>query len=232
MTQVPVEARQVGKTFGLSPVLRAVTLKVDQGEGALVIGCNGSGKSTLVRILAGLSSASGGEALLFGQPARRLQSHNRGRVGLITHQSFLYPRLTARENLEFYAELYRLDHRASRVSALLERIGLASVADERVSTFSRGMEQRLTLARATIAAPDVLLMDEPFAALDADGVELALDLIEEAVNRRCALVVTAHEHFQFARLTFTSYALVHGRLRPSSADGKLEEAAERSAAAG
>jgi len=232
MKALPLEARQVGKTFGLSPVLRAVSLKVDQGECAVIVGRNGSGKSTLVRILAGLSSVSAGEALLFGQPARKLQPYDRRRVGLITHQSFLYSRLTARENLEFYAELYGLDHRASRVTELLERIGLASAADERVSSFSRGMEQRLTLARATIAAPDVLLMDEPFTALDADGVEAAMGLIGGALDRGCAIVITAHEHFQFAQLTFSSYALVRGRLSPAPADSKAEAAVQHSAAAG
>lgn len=228
----PIEARDVSKTFGLSPVLRGVTLKVAQGEGAIVIGHNGSGKSTLVRILAGLSSVSSGEAMLFGQPARKLQAHDRQRVGLVMHQSFLYPRLTARENLEFYAELYRLDHPAIGVSELLERIGLAPVADQRVGTFSRGMEQRLTLARATIASPDVLLMDEPFAALDTSGVELAMSLIEEALGRGSAIVITAHETLQLRRLAFTSYALVRGRLRPVLGDSKTEEATEESAAAG
>jgi heme exporter protein A len=224
MKVLPLEARQVGKSYGLSPVLRSVSLKVDQGECAFIVGRNGSGKSTLMRILAGLSSASAGEALLFGQPAHKLQSHDRRRIGLITHQSFLYPQLTARENLEFYAELYGLDHSAKRVNELMKRIGLAPVVDERVATFSRGMEQRLTLARVTIAAPDVLLMDEPFAALDADGVEVAMGLIGEALDRGCAIVISAHEPFSFARLTCTSYALVRGRLCVAQAEYKTQEA--------
>jgi heme exporter protein A len=230
MSYLPIEARDVGKSFGISPVLRGVNLKVDQGDCTIVVGHNGSGKSTLVRILAGLSSVSAGEALLFGQPARKLQARDRRRVGLVTHQSFLYSRLTARENLEFYAELYQIDHRTISVSGSLERIGLANVADERVCTFSRGMEQRLTLARATIATPDVLLMDEPFAGLDTDGVELAIGLIEEALGRGCAIVITAHEPFQLRRLTFTSYDLVRGRLHPAPGDSKTEEAAQRAAA--
>src|SRR5579872_6736467 len=171
MNGILIEARQVSKSFGLSPVLRGVTFQAGAGEGALIAGHNGSGKSTLVRILAGLSPVSTGEALLFGQPARELEAHHRRRVGLVTHQSFLYPRLTARENLKFYAELYRLGLSTAGIGELLERVGLASAADEPVYTFSRGMEQRLALARAIIAEPDVLLMDEPFAALDADGVE-------------------------------------------------------------
>jgi heme exporter protein A len=232
MNHPPIEAREVGKTFGLSPVLRGVTLKVAQGEGAIVAGHNGSGKSTLVQILAGLSSVSSGEVLLFGRPARKLPAHDRRRVGLITHQSFLYPRLTARENLEFYAHLYRLDRPAIVVGELLERLGLAPAANEPVFTFSRGMEQRLTLARATIAQPDVLLMDEPFAALDADGVELAAALIEAVLGRGGAVVVTTHEALQLRRLAFQSYALVRGRLRLASGVSKPGETTERSAAAG
>src|SRR5215471_700511 len=103
MIACPLEARQVGKSFGVSPVLRSVNLKLHRGEAGIIVGRNGSGKSTLMRILAGLSSPSTGEVLLFGYPARRLSPQDRRRVGLITHQSFLYPRLTARENLEFYA---------------------------------------------------------------------------------------------------------------------------------
>jgi heme exporter protein A len=212
MNQVPLEARRLGKAFGISPVLRAVDLKVEQGEGSIVVGRNGSGKSTLMRILAGLSSASTGEALLFGQPANHLPAADRRRIGVVSHQSFLHPRLTARENLEFYSELYHLEHRAIRVGELLERLGLAPRADERVSTFSRGMEQRLALARAVISSPDVLLMDEPFAALDVEGVGLVVGLIRDALDRGCATLITAHEQVQFPRLVLTSYELERGRL--------------------
>lgn len=232
MNRVLIEAREVSKSFGLSPVLRGVTFQAAAGEGALIAGHNGSGKSTLVRILAGLSPVSAGEALLFGQPARELEAHNRRRVGLVTHQSFLYPRLTARENLKFYAQLYRVGLSTVGISELLERIGLAAAADEPMYTFSRGMEQRLALARAIIAEPDVLLMDEPFAALDAEGVELATGLIEEALGRGGSIVITAHETFRLGRLALTRYALIRGRLHPISGDAKADGARVRPAAAG
>ncbi len=232
MKPIPLEARHVGKTFAMSPVLRGVTFKVNEGEAVIIVGRNGSGKSTLVRILAGLSSVSTGEALLFGTPARRLEPAERRRVGLVTHQSFLYPRLTARENLEFYANLYGLERPGVRVNQMLERVGLALVANERVATFSRGMEQRLALARATIARPDVLLMDEPFAALDAEGVELAIGFVGDGLERGCAVAITAHENFQFARLTFTNYSLVGGRLHAPAVVAKPGERAQRVAAAG
>lgn len=232
MEPPPLEARQVGKVYGFYPVLRGVNLKLDRGEGAIIVGHNGSGKSTLIRILAGLSSVSAGEMLLFGQTARKLAPHDRRRLGLITHQSFLYPRLTARENLEFYAELYRLGRVEIRVGELLEQVGLASVADYPVSTFSRGMEQRLTLARAIIAAPAVLLMDEPFAALDGEGVDVAIGLTRDAQHRGCTIVITMHEDLRFSRLAFNSYALVNGRLSPIGDNSKARVATERSVAAG
>jgi len=231
MNARPLQARQVAKSFGVSPVLRAVNLEVGRGDCAIIVGRNGSGKSTLIRILAGIFSVTAGDVLLFGQPARTLQPPDRRRIGLITHQSFLYPRLTARENLEFYAQLYGLGDIVSTVLKLLSRVGLESVADERVSTFSRGMEQRLTLARALIAKPEVLLMDEPFTALDAEGIERATRLIGEATDRGCATVITAHEEAQFRQLTSASYTLINGRLW-ASAESKTSQAVEHSAAAG
>jgi heme exporter protein A len=232
MPALPIEARDLVKTFGISPVLRGVTLKVEQGEAAIIAGQNGSGKSTLVRILAGLSSPSAGEALLFGHSARTLQPSDRRRVGYVTHQSFLYPGLTARENLEFYADLYQVGQRMVAVRQLLERVGLANVADERVRTFSRGMEQRLTLARAIIAEPDVLLMDEPFAALDSEGVALGLELLEEALGRGSAIIITSHRPFQLERLACTSYSLVRGRLHLVAGIPNIDEETEPSAAMG
>ena len=207
-----VEARGLDKSFHYSPVLRGINLKVAAGEAALIIGRNGAGKSTLLRLLAGLSSPSAGEALLFGATSRTLEPDLRRRLGLVTHQSFLYPNLTARENLEFYADLYRLDRARADIPGWIARVGLAAAADERVRTFSRGMEQRLGLARALMPAPDVLLMDEPFAALDTDGVAMLTGLLKDALERRCAVVITAHEPLALEGIGFELYEIVRGRL--------------------
>jgi heme exporter protein A len=213
-----IEARGLDIAFGAIPILRGVNLAVPAASVALIVGRNGAGKSTLVRLLAGLSAPTAGEASLFGAPSRTLDSAVRRRLAIVTHQSFLYPNLTARENLEFYAELYRVaDERAEtprEISRWLDRVGLTSVADARVRTFSRGMEQRLTLARAMLTRPEVLLMDEPFAALDADGVALVADLLREAVARRCAIVLTAHQPITIDGLEFDLYEIVRGRLLP------------------
>ena len=212
MNTALIEARDLGKSFAFSPVLRSVNLKVAAGAGAMIIGRNGAGKSTLIKLLAGLSAPTTGDALLFGNPSRTLEPELRRRVALISHQSFLYPNLTARENLEFYAELYRLDRGHAGVTGWLARVGLAAVADTRVRTFSRGMEQRLGLARALMPAPDVILMDEPFAALDAEGVELVAAMLKEALARGCAAVITAHEPASPEGISLALYEIVRGRL--------------------
>jgi heme exporter protein A len=208
-----IEARNLTWSFGPTPVLRGVSLTAGAGEAAMIIGRNGSGKSTLVRILAGLAAPTDGEALLFGNPSRTLTAAERARVGLITHQSFLYPNLTARENLAFYADLYGRRRDAAEIGSWLERVGLAHAAETRVRTFSRGMEQRLTLARALLNRPDVLLMDEPFAALDSEGIALTGDLLREACGRGCAALLTAHEELSINGVAFARYEIVRGRLQ-------------------
>jgi heme exporter protein A len=222
MDAPPIEARGLDKSFGAIPVLRGVNLAVAAGRGVMIIGRNGAGKSTLVRILAGLSTSTAGEALLFGRASRDLDPAQRRRVGLLTHQSFLYPNLTARENLEFYAKIYGLDGSpggaSSEIPRWLERVGLAAATNERVRTFSRGMEQRLVLARAMLHAPDVLLMDEPFAALDTDGVVLAATLIREALERGCAIALTAHEPLKLEVIALDLVEIVRGRLVNYQAD--------------
>jgi len=214
MDALLIEARGLNINFGAIPVLRGVNLAVPAATAAMIVGRNGAGKSTLVRLLAGLSAPTAGEAMLFGAPSRTLESAARRRLAIVTHQSFLYPNLTARENLEFYAELYSVADVRTEIPRWLDRVGLASAADARVRTFSRGMEQRLTLARALLTRPDVLLMDEPFAALDADGVALVADLLREAIARRCAIVLTAHQPIAIDGLEFDLYEIVRGRLLP------------------
>ena len=212
MSAPVVETHSLAKTYGLAPVLREVDLRVLAGAGAFIVGGNGAGKSTLLRILAGLEAPSAGRALVFGQDTRRLAARYRRRIGLLSHQSFLYPNLTARENLEFFAELYSLaDPRASS-RLWLGRVGLADVADTRVRAFSRGMEQRLSAARAMLAEPALLLLDEPFASLDHDGAEIVAALIRGAVERGASVLATAHAIPEIDGVEFAVFEISRGRL--------------------
>ncbi|MGB8683563.1 MAG: heme ABC exporter ATP-binding protein CcmA [Candidatus Binatus sp.] len=213
MSAPVVETHRLAKTYGLAPVLREVDLKLLPGAGAFVIGGNGAGKSTLLRILAGLEAPSGGHALVFGQDTRKLAARYRRRIGMMAHQSFLYPNLTARENLEFYGELYSIADPQASADQWLGRVGLAGVADARVRAFSRGMEQRLSAARAMLAEPALLLVDEPFASLDHDGAEIIAGLISGAIERGSSVIATAHAIPEIEGIEFAAYEISRGLLR-------------------
>src|SRR6266436_2355732 len=207
-----VEIHNLAKTYGLAPVLREVQFRLMPGAGAFIVGGNGAGKSTLMRILAGLEAPSSGNALVFGQDTRKLAARYRRRIGMMAHQSFLYPNLTARENLEFYGELYSLADPLASAEQWLDRVGLADVADTRVRAFSRGMEQRLAAARAMLAEPALLLLDEPFASLDHDGAEIVATLIRSAIERGASVIATAHAVPEIEGVEFDVYEILRGRL--------------------
>jgi heme exporter protein A len=219
LSQPILEARGLAKLFGVTPVFSGVELTLGPGEGVVIIGRNGVGKSTLIKTLRGLAAPTSGQSLIFGQDSRHLDSVNR-RVGVLAHQSMLYPNLTARENLEFYGELYALPSPAASASQWLERMDIAGSAEKRVRTFSRGMEQRLAIARALLPEPELLLLDEPFAALDRDGVALVTGLIEESIARRRAVLITAHAPIDLGGLQFAMLELVRGRLAAFEGEGR------------
>jgi heme exporter protein A len=177
-----ISARNLSKRFGVKRVFDRVDLDLVRGDFLLVTGPNGAGKSTLLRVLAGLAAPTTGDLDL---PAR-------GEVGYLGHEPLVYRELTPLENLHLFGRLYRVPERGERVGMLLERFGLWDVRDERVSTFSRGMQQRLSLCRTLLHDPGLLVLDEPFNALDAAGAEL-LDstLDDERVGR--TLIVATHD---------------------------------------
>ncbi len=157
-----IVARGVQKRYGDRPVLRGVDLDLPDGGFLLVTGRNGSGKTTLLRVLAGLTSADAGTV---ERPAREA-------VGYLGHEPLVYRELTPLENLTLFGRLYRIPERGEHIGMLLERFGLWDVRHERVSTFSRGMQQRLGLARVLLHDPKLLVLDEPYNALDAEGAAL------------------------------------------------------------
>ncbi len=201
-----VHAENLGKAFGRSVVLRDVTLNVAAGETVAIFGPNGAGKSTMLRLLAGLTTPTEGSLRLLGtDPAAGAV---RGRIGLVAHQSFLYPDLTARENLVFYARMYGLDDVAARVETWLERVALVDVGDRPVRLFSRGMEQRLALARALIHDPDVVLLDEPWSGLDVAAADWLAALLRELHARSRTILVATHD-FERGLAVATRVLIVH-----------------------
>lgn len=213
MAAAVVETRGLTKTFGVTPVLRGVNFQIDSGRGAVLLGGNGSGKSTLLRILAGLSQATSGDAIVFGEDSRAMSVVSRRRIAMLTHQSWLYPNLTAHENLEFYAELYGLSDGDAIATTWLDAVRLGASANVRTREFSRGMEQRLSIARTMMTQPDLLLLDEPFAALDPDAVAIVAALIRSAIARGCAALITAHMPLDLG-VDVDRYQIANGRVLP------------------
>jgi ABC-type multidrug transport system ATPase subunit len=156
----------VSRHFGRRRALNRVNLTCGAGTILGLLGPNGAGKSTLLAILSTLLAPTSGRVRYGEHEARSAGPMLRGRLGLLGHDLYLYPELTARENLEFFARLYGLDHARDRVSRALGNAGLADRADDAVSGFSRGMRQRLALERALLHGPRLLLLDEPFTGLD------------------------------------------------------------------
>jgi heme ABC exporter ATP-binding subunit CcmA len=193
-----LRARNLGKRFGEKRVLRGVDLEVARGGFALVTGPNGSGKTTLLRICTGLALPSEGEIEL---------GVERAEIGYLAHEPLVYRELSALENLELYGRLYRVHERRERIGMLLERFGLWDVRHERVSSYSRGMTQRLALCRVLLHEPALLVLDEPYTALDAEGAELLDDQLAELRGER-TFVVSTHEPERVASLATTRLVLV------------------------
>ncbi|HEU5214599.1 MAG TPA: ABC transporter ATP-binding protein [Gaiellaceae bacterium] len=174
-------ARRLGKRYGEKRVLRGIDLTLPRGGFLVVTGPNGAGKTTLLRICAGLAQPTDGT---IERVAERAQ------VGYLGHDPLVYRELTALENLELYGRLYRLPERRERIGMLLERFGLWEVRRERVSSYSRGMTQRLALCRVLLHEPELLVLDEPYSALDEAGFELLDAQLAELRGERTLLLAT------------------------------------------
>lgn len=181
---------RVDKRFGAVRVLRQVNCALRRGKVSLVVGDNGAGKSTLLKIMAGLSKPSSGLVLL--APDRESGAPD-PTLGYVGHATFIYPGLTALENLAFWRTALDLRLDDGALLGLLERVGVASHAHERARVFSRGMAQRLNLARALMLSPDILLLDEPATGLDAPARELLRREIVQARERGACVVLVSHD---------------------------------------
>ncbi len=186
----------VSHSFGRRRVLSHVTLEATKGEIVGVLGPNGAGKSTLLAILGTLLTPVSGDVRYGSLTAHTGGTALRNRIGLLAHDPQLYPDLTARENLRFFGRLYSLSHLDRRLDDALARAGLEDRADERVATFSRGLRQRLALARALLHEPRLVLLDEPFTGLDDRSAGALVSRLGDL--KRDALVVVATHDFDLA----------------------------------
>ena len=189
-----IRAREIEKRFGDKRVLRDLDFDVPERAFLLVTGPNGAGKTTLLRLLACLAAPSAGELEVAAE---------RAQVGFLAHEPLVYRELTALENLDLYGRLYRVPERRERIGMLLERFGLWEARNERAGTYSQGMLQRLALCRTFLHDPALLLLDEPFAALDDQGADLLQDELAEGRT----VVVAAHDPARLAILATARLAL-------------------------
>ncbi len=176
-----ITARDLTKRYGEKRVLEKLDLDLDAGGFLVVTGPNGSGKTTLLRLLAGLAAPTRGELEVRAE---------RAQVGLLAHEPLVYRELTPLENLELYGRLYRVPERRERIGMLLERFGLWEERHARVATFSRGMQQRLALCRTLLHEPQLVLLDEPFSALDVEAAEIVDRELRELAGRRTVVLST------------------------------------------
>jgi heme exporter protein A len=190
-----IQIRALVKHYGYLPVLRRIDLDVPRGQFLALLGPNGSGKSTLLRLLPGLTKPTSGEIVIGGWRIPQEAAAVRQQIGMVSHKSLLYDNLSARENLAFFGTLYGLKGEAleARILYILERVGLKKRADSLARTFSRGMSQRLSIARALLPDPHVLLFDEPYTGLDQDASAVLDELLREAHGEGHTIIMTTHD---------------------------------------
>lgn len=185
-----IKVNDLTKQFGVRKAVDGLSFDLDAGAFLSVFGPNGAGKTTLLRMLAALSRPTSGTILIDGIDVLEHPEEIRGRVGMISHESMLYPDLSAEENLIFYGQLYGVTDPSVRAKELLDAVGLKHRRMDRVRTFSRGMVQRVSIARALMHDPEIVLLDEPYAGLDPQACDVFDSLIEEVREGRTFCMVS------------------------------------------
>ncbi len=220
MSNPILEVSDLHRRFGAVAALRSASFTLASGELALVVGPNGAGKSTLLRTIAGLTRPTRGQVRVHGRDVHR-DTAARGAIGLLSHHGFLYGDLSVRENLQFTAALHQITDRSDRIATAIMQSDLARHADVRAGRLSRGMQQRLAIARATLHQPSLLLLDEPFTGLDARAAASLRERIASEVTAARAVLCVTHSPDELWELATRVIMLVDGRVvsdaaRPAS----------------
>jgi heme ABC exporter ATP-binding subunit CcmA len=208
-----IELHQLWKFYGDYAALRDLTLDVGEGSCCALLGRNGAGKTTLLRIVAGLSPFQRGTVRVFGQAPRTETA--RRQIGFLGHGIGVYDDLSARENLLFFARIAGVGNVKQTADTWLDRVGLGRVAEMPVRQFSRGMRQRLALARTFLHSPHALLLDEPFTSLDDRAIGMLSELLLEARQRRATILLSTHQIREALAIASDVALIENGRLRYS-----------------
>lgn len=195
-----IKVRKLVKRFGLKTVLKGMDFEVEQGEFVGLLGPNGAGKTTFLRILSSLSRPSLGDVRIAGYRLPHQAAAVRRRLGVLSHQPLLYGDLTAEENLRFFGKLYAVEDPDSRIDEVLQLVDLTHRRNDLVRTYSRGMQQRLAIARSVLHDPDILLLDEPYTGLDQDACAMLDEVLQEIAVQGRTIVMTSHDLARVADL--------------------------------
>jgi heme exporter protein A len=218
-----VEASELARAFGSRRAVAGVTFSLAPGDCLAVFGPNGAGKTTLLRLLAGLLKPTSGSARLAGIPLPG-GTLARSRVGLISHHTMLYEALSARENVSFAARLYGIRDPRTRVDDALARMSMTERADAPVRLLSRGMQQRVSIARAMVHSPQVILADEPYSGLDESGARALTALLRELRSAGTAIVIVTHNLAEGLSLATHAAVMQKGKFIRYEASARIDPA--------
>jgi heme exporter protein A len=207
-----IELRKLTKAFGHQVALRGVDLNVAEGEFLTLFGPNGAGKTTLIRTVASLTRPTSGAVRVRGEDLGKAATSLRRHIGLISHNPLLYGDLTADENLRFFARMYDLPDAAARICAVLEQVGLTARRRDPVRTFSRGMVQRLAIARAILHDPGIMLLDEPYTGLDLQAADMLRSVLQDLAASDRTVILTTHNLEQGLEMCGRAAVLNRGKV--------------------
>jgi heme exporter protein A len=217
-----IEVRKLTKAFGHQAALRGVDLHVDEGEFLALFGPNGAGKTTLIRVVSSLTRPTTGTVQVRGEDLGKAGTTLRKHIGLISHNPLLYGDLTPDENLRFFARMYDLPDAAARIDAVLDQVGLVARRRDPVRTFSRGMVQRLAIARAILHDPAIMLLDEPYTGLDLQAADMLRAVLEEFAASNRTVILTTHNLEQGLEMCDRAAILNRGRVAWQGARAGLD----------
>ncbi|MGF7184034.1 heme exporter protein A [Desulfitispora alkaliphila] len=207
-----IRAEGISKKIGSREILKGIDLNLEPGQFVTVLGPNGAGKTTLLKVLSLLSKPSSGKLYIGGTAVEDNIAQMRQKIGVISHNTFLYDRLTAYENLRFYGEMYNVSNLRQRIYEVIEEVGLEYVMADPVGTFSRGMQQRLSIARAIIHNPQVLFLDEPYTGLDQHAIGILNKVLYSLHGEERTIFMITHNYEQGLELSDKVVILVNGSI--------------------
>jgi heme exporter protein A len=217
-----IRVQGLTKSFGNHLALKGIDLEVSRGESVVIFGPNGAGKTTLIKVLATIMNPSSGKILVDGLDLKDNAEDIRRSIGIVTHQTFLYGNLTAYENLEFYSRMYDVPDRRGRIRKLVDMVGMTHRLNDRVGTFSRGMQQRLSIARALLHKPSIILLDEPETGLDQQANTMLWQALRDEGEAKPTVILTTHNLERGLEQCERLFILVQGKIAYEASKQSLD----------